>query len=461
MREGRAEDCRTAEPALSGLCHDDLAGAMPSAAACRGDPDAARSGRPAREPDRGARPARDLPGATSARPVDRHPDRPLAATTAPAAPALCLYQYDRRVRRPAWRMGRRNGVTGANHRAGAAARGRRAARARPPLACLGAACAGYLRPRAIADRAAAARGSGSAARRGRSDQSHPYRRSCAYLRCEPVQGGAAPRGLANAVLLLRGVAPAPKPPDQERIADAVVVSDRARRPARRGTFGSAVIGYHPRRSHPGENCSPRRWPGHFRQENPMPAKRILMLCGDFGEDYETMVPFQALQAVGHTVHAVCPGKAAGEKIATAIHDFEGDQTYSEKRGHYFTLNAAFSETRPDGYDALLIPGGRAPEYLRLNLSVLECVRHFAKAGKPLAAICHAAQILAAARVIEGRRVSAYPACRPEVELAGAIYADIAIDAAVTDGNLVTAPAWPAHPAWIAQFLQLLGTRIIL
>ena len=191
------------------------------------------------------------------------------------------------------------------------------------------------------------------------------------------------------------------------------------------------------------------------------SKSILMLVGDYAEDYETMVPFQTLQAVGHTVHAVCPGKAAGEKIATAIHDFEGDQTYSEKRGHNFTLNASFSETRPENYDALLIPGGRAPEYLRLNLTVLECVRHFAKAGKPLAAICHAAQILAAARVIEGRRVSAYPACRPEVELAGAIYADIAIDAAVTDGNLVTAPAWPAHPAWLAQFLQLLGTRITL
>jgi protease I len=144
-----------------------------------------------------------------------------------------------------------------------------------------------------------------------------------------------------------------------------------------------------------------------------------------------------------------------------VHDFEGDQTYSEKRGHNFALNATFAEIRPDSYDALLIPGGRAPEYLRLNLSVLECVRHFAKAGKPLAAICHGAQILAAARVIEGRRVSAYPACRPEVELAGASYADIAIDAAVTDGNLVTAPAWPAHPAWIGQFLQLLGTRIIL
>jgi protease I len=197
------------------------------------------------------------------------------------------------------------------------------------------------------------------------------------------------------------------------------------------------------------------------QEELMAGKRILMLCGDFGEDYETMVPFQALQAVGHTVHAVCPGKAAGDKIATAIHDFEGDQTYSEKRGHNFSLNASFSDIRPDSYDALLIPGGRAPEYLRLNLSVLECVRHFAKAGKPLAAICHGAQILAAAQVIEGRRVSAYPACRPEVELAGGKYADIAIDAAVTDGNLVTAPAWPAHPAWIGQFLQLLGTRISL
>jgi deglycase len=193
----------------------------------------------------------------------------------------------------------------------------------------------------------------------------------------------------------------------------------------------------------------------------MAAKRILMLCGDFGEDYETMVPFQTLLTVGHTVHAVCPDKAAGDRIATAIHDFEGDQTYSEKRGHNFTLNATFAEARPESYDALVIPGGRAPEYLRLNLSVIELVKHFAKAGKPIAAICHGAQILAAARVIEGRRISAYPACRPEVELAGASYADIAIDGAVTDGNLITAPAWPAHPAWMAQFLQALGTRIML
>ncbi len=192
----------------------------------------------------------------------------------------------------------------------------------------------------------------------------------------------------------------------------------------------------------------------------MPSKRILMICGDFCEDYETMVPFQALLAVGHEVHAVCPGKKAGDQIATAIHDFEGQQTYSEKRGHNFTLNATFADIKPETYDALLIPGGRAPEYLRLNPRVIEMVQHFFHAGKPVAAICHGAQLLAAARVLEGRTCSAYPACRTEVELAHGAYADIPIDAAVTDGNLVTAPAWPAHPAWISQFLALLGTRII-
>ncbi len=191
----------------------------------------------------------------------------------------------------------------------------------------------------------------------------------------------------------------------------------------------------------------------------MAAKRILMLVGDFGEDYEIMVPFQALLAVGHTVHAVCPDKQAGDWIATAIHDFEGHQTYSEKPGHRFTLNASFAEVKPKEYDALVIPGGRAPEYLRLNPKVLELVRHFFTAKKPVAAICHGAQLLAAAGVLEGRTCSAYPACRAEVEVARGKYAEIAIDGAVTDGNLVTAPAWPAHPAWLAQFLHVLGTRI--
>ena len=189
------------------------------------------------------------------------------------------------------------------------------------------------------------------------------------------------------------------------------------------------------------------------------AKKILMLVGDFVEDYEVMVPFQALAAVGHTVHAVCPGKAAGEVVRTAVHDFEGDQTYSEKRGHNFTLNATFADVRESDYDALVVPGGRSPEYLRLNARVLDLVRHFAEMQKPIAALCHGAQLLAAARVIAGRRISAYPACAPEVELAGASYAAIDINAAVTDGPFVTGPAWPAHPAWIAQFLAVLGTRI--
>lgn len=193
----------------------------------------------------------------------------------------------------------------------------------------------------------------------------------------------------------------------------------------------------------------------------MAGKRILMLVGDFGEDYEIMVPFQTLLAVGHTVHAACPDKKAGDSVATAIHDFEGHQTYSEKPGHRFALNTTFADLKPEQYDALVIPGGRAPEYLRLNPKVLEIVRHFFTAKKPVAAICHGAQLLAAAGVLEGRTCSAYPACRAEVEVAKGKYADIAIDGAVTDGNLVTAPAWPAHPAWMAQFLQVLGTKISL
>jgi len=191
----------------------------------------------------------------------------------------------------------------------------------------------------------------------------------------------------------------------------------------------------------------------------MGAKKILMLVGDFGEDYEIMVPFQALQMVGHTVDAVCPDKKKGERVRTAIHDFEGDQTYSEKPGHNFTLNATFDEVNPADYDALLISGGRAPEYIRLNKRVLEIVRHFAEANKPIAAICHGAQVLTAAGVVKGKRVSAYPAVGPEVEAAGGKYADIPIDSAVVDGNLVTAPAWPAHPAWLTKFLEVLGTKI--
>jgi protease I len=188
-------------------------------------------------------------------------------------------------------------------------------------------------------------------------------------------------------------------------------------------------------------------------------RKILQLVGDFAEDYEVMVPFQALQMVGFTVHAVCPDKKAGEKVRTAIHDFEGDQTYSEKPGHNFALNATFAEINPEQYDALVISGGRAPEYIRLKPEVLEMVRHFFTANKPVASVCHGAQILTAAGVMKGRKISAYPAVGPEVTLAGGTFVDIPVHKAMTDGNLVSAPAWPAHAEWLAQFLTVLGTRI--
>lgn len=189
------------------------------------------------------------------------------------------------------------------------------------------------------------------------------------------------------------------------------------------------------------------------------ADKILMLVGDFGEDYEIMVPFQALQMVGHTVHAVCPGKKKGEMIKTAIHDFEGDQTYTEKPGHNFNLNANFDKIDPADYDALVVAGGRAPEYLRREDGVLKLIRHFFNDNKPVAAICHGLQILSAADVVEGRTLTAYPACGPEMQTAGANYQDVEPTEVVVDGNLVTSPAWPGHPKWLAAFLEVLGTKV--
>lgn len=188
------------------------------------------------------------------------------------------------------------------------------------------------------------------------------------------------------------------------------------------------------------------------------AKRILMLVGDFVEDYEAMVPFQILIMAGHQVDAVCPGKTSGDTVKTAIHDFEGDQTYTEKPGHRFAINANFDQVDPTIYDGLVIPGGRAPEYLRLEPKILEWTRHFAQTRKPIAAICHGAQILSAAKVIEGVAISCYPAVAPEVELAGGKYIpnDETYTNAHVDGNFVTAPAWPAHPQWMRKFLELLS-----
>ncbi len=191
----------------------------------------------------------------------------------------------------------------------------------------------------------------------------------------------------------------------------------------------------------------------------MSAKKILMIVGDYVEDYQVMVPFQALRMVGHDVDAVCPDRLTGDSVRTAIHDFEGDQTYSEKPGHNFSLNATFDNIRVTDYDALVIPGGRAPEYLRLNEKVIAYVRHFAQNHKPIAAICHGAQILAAADILEGKSCTAYPTVGPEIKHAGAEWVDTPIDEAHVDGNLVTAPAWPAHPEWLAKFLKLLGTNI--
>ena len=194
----------------------------------------------------------------------------------------------------------------------------------------------------------------------------------------------------------------------------------------------------------------------------MATKKILMLVGDFVEDYEAMVPFQMLLMVGHEVHTVCPGKKTGDSDRTAVHDFEGDQTYSEKPGHNFAINADFATVDPADYDALLIPGGRAPEYLRLDVRLIEIVQQFSAANKPIASVCHGQQILIAAGVMEGRNATAYPAVRPDLERAGGRWCEVneTFSNAYVDGNLVTAPAWPAHPEWIRKFLEVLGTRII-
>lgn len=193
----------------------------------------------------------------------------------------------------------------------------------------------------------------------------------------------------------------------------------------------------------------------------MAAKKILMLVGDFVEDYEAMVPYQILTMVGHTVHTVCPGKKKGETVKTAVHDFVGDQTYVELQGHRFLINADFDTINEKEYDALVIPGGRAPEYLRLNPRVIEITKHFADSKKPIAAICHGPQILAAAGVLKGRNVISYPAVGPECKIAGANFGEVSpnADNALTDENIVTAPAWPAHPEWMRQFLKILGSKI--
>ena len=193
------------------------------------------------------------------------------------------------------------------------------------------------------------------------------------------------------------------------------------------------------------------------------SNKLLMWVGDFVEDYEVMVPFQMLLMVGYQVDAICPGKSTGDTVATAIHDFEGEQTYSEKRGHNFRITADFDQVDVAQYAGLVIPGGRAPEYLRLDNRVLEIVRYFADNDLPIAAICHGPQILAAAGVLKQKECCGYPAVGPEIEVVGGTFVGPSegFDNAHVDGNLVTAPAWPAHPAWIRAFLEVLGAKITL
>lgn len=181
--------------------------------------------------------------------------------------------------------------------------------------------------------------------------------------------------------------------------------------------------------------------------------KVLILAGDAAEALETMYPLQRLKEEGFTVHVAAPKR---KPIQTVVHDFEPHMdTYTEKLGYRVPVDLAFSEVKPEEYDALYLPGGRAPEWIRNEPRALEIVRHFFEANKPVGGICHAALILTAAGVAKGRRMAAYPALKPDVEMAGAEFVD---GEAVVDGNLVTGRAWPDHPGLMREFIRLLKAR---
>ena len=192
----------------------------------------------------------------------------------------------------------------------------------------------------------------------------------------------------------------------------------------------------------------------------MSGKKILMLVGEFSEEYEIFVFEQAMHAVGHKVDVVCPDKKAGDTIKTSLHDFEGDQTYTEKPGHLYTLNKTFAKAKPEDYDAVYVAGGRGPEYIRIDKRVQDIVRHFHEAQKPIFTICHGVQVLIAVDgVVKGRRVAALQYCEPEVRLAGGIYVDVEPTGACADGNLISAKGWPGLAAFMRECLKALGTTI--
>ena len=192
----------------------------------------------------------------------------------------------------------------------------------------------------------------------------------------------------------------------------------------------------------------------------MSGKKILMLVGEFSEEYEIFVFEQTMHAVGHTVHVVCPDKKSGEVLKTSLHDFEGHQTYTEKLGHDYYLNKTFADVNPAEYDAVYCAGGRGPEYIRIDKRVQAIVRHFHDTGKPIFTICHGVQILIAVDgVVRGREVAALQYCEPEVTLAGGKYIDVAPTGAHVDGNLVSAKGWPGLSNFMRECLKVLGTEI--
>ncbi|MFB6346441.1 MAG: DJ-1/PfpI family protein [bacterium] len=181
-------------------------------------------------------------------------------------------------------------------------------------------------------------------------------------------------------------------------------------------------------------------------------ERLLLITGDYAEDYEVMVPYQALQMVGYPVDTVAPNKKPGDSIHTAVHYSEDADTYLEREGHPFEINSNLNTVDVADYVGLVLPGGRAPEYIRLNDRVIEIVRMFFEEDKAVAAICHAAQILVASDVLEDRTITAYQSLKPDVEQAGATWSE---ENPTVDDNLVTAQAWPAQPKWLSKFLQVL------
>lgn len=186
------------------------------------------------------------------------------------------------------------------------------------------------------------------------------------------------------------------------------------------------------------------------------AKKILLLTGDCAEDYEVKVPQQALMMLGYHVDVAAPNKNAGDMLQLVVHDFTGLDTYIELTGHRIGVDIAAKDANVQDYVGLVVPGGRAPEYVRMYGEAVRLVQDFFAAGKPVAAICHGTQLLAPAKVLQGKTVTSYPACAAECRLAGAEWKN---EPVVVSGNLVTAQAWPDHPGWLRAFVDLLGAKI--